>query len=65
MIAIDQALASDSYHHARAAQERQAAIQAADERSRNLHLHMAVMHELYSVFGPPRTAPASIRGSGE
>lgn len=55
MSAIDQALAGESYHHARAAQERKAAMQAADDRSRDVHLHMAATHELFSVFGRPRS----------
>ena len=53
MLAIDQTLAGVSYHHARAAQERKAALSASDERSRNAHLHLAVVHEVYSVFGSP------------
>lgn len=55
---IDRELAAISYHHARAAQERMAAARAADERSRTAHLHLAVVHEVYSVLGPPAAASA-------
>lgn len=53
MAAIDRDLARISYHHARAAQERAAALKATTERSRTAHLHLAAVHEVYAVFGPP------------
>lgn len=53
MPTLDRELARTSYHHARAAQERAAALRAADERSRTAHLHLAVVHEVYSIFGAP------------
>lgn len=57
MASIDRELCRTNYHQARAMQERAAAARAADERSRQAHLHLAIVHEVRSLFGNPGDEP--------
>lgn len=50
MVPIDRELSKLNYYHARAVQERASASRAADGRSRAVHLHLAVLYEIRSVF---------------